>query len=262
MKRRAFAAPLVFALALTACNSEPQPEAAASPTPTATVAGPRTLIAAGFDEQRLGPRIVGPDGDEVESTVEFDGREIATIVSYVTCPFIEKPDLAAGTQAAAPVSADDEHVADFTTECRPEMQGEGALYTYVHRVTPAEGADGPVVTFRTSRRATGFANTIGFSREQAEAALGEGYRIGVSTDNGQLLWRIETGDGWVAGEEITFFWQSELPPEGPAEAYEVETAEGRARATGPWPPATPAPTAELAPEPAPGPEGVGNLPAE
>ncbi|KLE35598.1 hypothetical protein AAW00_04085 [Aurantiacibacter luteus] len=241
-------------LALVACNSEPDPQTLASPTPTPTVAGPRTLIAAGFDEQKLGPRIVGPDGDEVTSTVSFEGRDIAEIVSYVACPPIEVPETSSERPAPpAPISTtgeNDGNVADFTNVCEPGMQGEGALFTYVHRVTPAEGADGPVLSFRTSRRATGFANAIGFDRDQAEAALGEGYAIGVQIDNGQLIWRIEKGDGWTAGEEITFFWQSELPPEGPAEAYEIETAEGRARGSGPWPPAMPEP------------EGTENLPAE
>ena len=221
MKRLTLALPL---LALAACGSEPEP--APSPTPSQTPVGPRTLVAAGFDDQDLGPRIVGPDGPEVTASLTFEGREIGEVVSYVACPAPPAPDDEADL---VPVEEGD--------ECDPAAQVEGALFTYVHRVTPGEGMDGQVLSFRTSRPATGFANTIGFDREEAAAALGEDYDIGVSIDNGALIWRIERGDGWDAGETITLFWQGTLPPEGPSEAYELETAEGRARVDGPFPPA-------------------------
>lgn len=238
MRYAALALPL---LGLAACGQEPEPQAEATPSPTPTLVGPRTLIAAGFDPATLGPRMVGPDGPEVTSEVSFDDRAIAQVVSYVACALPEADG--EGEASPAPAAPADDSGCDIAA------QPAGAAYTYVHRVIPGDGADGPVVAFRTSRRAGGFANTIGFSREEAQAALGEGYRIGVSIDNGQLIWRIEAGDGWTAGEPITLFWQSEYPPEGPAEAYEVETAEGRARATGPWPPASMEP-----------PEGIENIP--
>lgn len=232
MRQIALAFPL---LALAACGSDPEP--APTPTPTQTAAGPRTLVAAGFNDQQLGPRIVGPQGDEVSDTVMFEGRQIADVVSYVACP---APTVSEGGNATAPNGTE--------AECDPAEQGEDAVFTYVHRVTPGEGADGPLLSFRTSRRAHGFANLVGFDRVQAQAALGEDYDIGVQLDNGQLIWRIKAGDGWTAGEEITFFWQSTLPPEGPAEAYEIETEEGRMRVSGPFPPTMPRP------------EGTENLP--
>ncbi|WP_340587780.1 hypothetical protein [Erythrobacter alti] len=208
-------------LALAACSAEPQPE----PTPEAspTVSGLRTLVAAGFREMALGAKIEGPQGPEVSDTLMFEGRTIAEMVSYVACP-------------AVALESETDIPAQPEPACDPATQPEGALYTYVHRITPGEGADGPVLSFRTARPATGFANVIGFDREQAAAALGEDYAIGVSMDNGALVWRIEKGDGWDAGEEITLFWQSTLPPDGPSDVYEVETNEGRAMATGPFPP--------------------------
>ncbi len=209
-------------LVLAACSAEPQPAPEPTPEASPTVSGVRSLVAAGFEELTLGPKIEGPQGPEVSSTIGFEGRTIAEIVSYVACPPpVNDPDLSI----------------EFSTVCDPETQAEGAIYTYVHRVTPGEAAEGPVLSFRTSRRVNGFENVIGFDRTQAEAALGEKYDIGVSIDNGALVWRIEAGDGWDAGEEITLFWQGVLPPEGPAEVYEVETSEGRAVGSGPFPPA-------------------------
>ena len=210
-------------LALASCGSEPQPEP--TPTPTQTPVGPRKLVAAGFDDQNLGPRIVGPQGPEVTAALTIDGREVGEIVSYVACP---APPTQGDEAELVPVQEGD--------ECDPTAQEEGAVFTYVHRITPAEGMEGQLLSFRTSRPATGFANTIGFDREEAAAALGEDYGIGVSLDNGALIWRVEAGDGWDAGETITLFWQSTLPPEGPADAYEVETADGRGTASGPFPP--------------------------
>lgn len=218
MRTLALSLPLV--LALSACGAEPEP--APTPTPTPTSVGPRTLVSSGFSDQMLGPKIVGPEGAEVEGTLVLDGRTIAEVVSYVACPALGEGD-------------------DVAEECVPEDQPDGAIYTYVHRVTPVEidDADDAPLAFRTTRAAPGFAKNIGYDRIQAEAALGEDYSIRVQEDNGQLVWRMEVSDGWDAGEEITFFWQSELPPEGPAQAYAIETGNGRAEGSGPFPPDEP-----------------------
>ncbi|MWV28089.1 hypothetical protein GRF63_09230 [Erythrobacter sp. GH3-10] len=210
--------PLIIApcLALAACGSETTP--APTPTPSETVAGPRTLVAAGFADTKLGPRIVGPEGDEVAGELVREGQKIADIVSYVACPAPKKDEVAA-------------------EECVPADQPEGAVYTYVHRVTPVDLADelDTPLLFRTTKAAHGFANNIGFDRDQAEAVLGEGYSIRVQEDNGALLWRVEISNGWHSGEELTFFWQSTLPPEGPQKAYAVGTENGRAEGNGPFP---------------------------
>lgn len=202
-------------LALAACSQEPP---APEETPKPVVEGPRTLVAAGFNDQQLGPKIVGPKGPEVVDEISFEGMPVATIVSYVACP----------APAEGAVAAE---------ECKPDEQPETAIYTYVHKVT-STGADAEAqpFLFRTSKPVSGFANNIGFDRKQAEAALGEGYEIGVQNDNGALVWRIEAGNGWGEGEEITFFWQSTVPPAGPAKAFEIDSNTGTAALTGPFPP--------------------------
>ncbi len=214
---RSFPLALPLVIALSACGPEPAPDP--SPTPSETVVGPRTLVPAGFNDMELGPKIVGPQGPEVSGTLVREGTTVAEIVSYVACP----------------PPAEGEEPAE---ECVPANQADDAVYTYVHRITPvdlADNLDTPMV-FRTTRKAHGFANNIGFDREQAQAVLGEGYAIRVQEDNGALAWRVEVSNGWSAGEELTFFWQSTLPPEGPADAYAVGTENGRAVGTGPFPP--------------------------
>ncbi len=212
MKRFAILLPI----ALAACGAEP--EAEPSPEPTQVVSGPRTLVAAGFEELSLGPMIVGPQGPEVSDTATSAGGELFEIVSYVACP--------------APAEEDEAPPAD---ECDPAAQDEDAVFTYVHTVTPLEGAEAPVTGFASLEPAAGFSKTMGYDRNQAEAALGENYSIVVQVDEGMLVWRIEVSDGWEAGEPITFFWQGTKPPAGPKRAYCLETGERCTPATGPFP---------------------------
>lgn len=210
-------------LALAACGtSEPEPE----PTPTATVAAPRTLVGADLDLATLGAKIVGPQGSEVETVLSAGSREIGKLVSYVACP--------AGV-----------------TECEPGKLPADTIYTYVHRVTladaedagsavqPTEGpevVEAPPTLFRTTRRATGFNQAVGYSTAEAEDALGDADAISIRLDNGSLIWRVTRGTGWRPGSTMTFWWQSTLPPEGPAEAYLLEVDGNQASATGPFPP--------------------------
>jgi hypothetical protein len=58
----------------------------------------------------------------------------------------------------------------------------------------------------------------------------------VAADNGALVWRVVGGDGWKAGETITLYWQSTLPPAARiADAYLVETDGTVAIGNGPFP---------------------------
>ena len=98
-----------LALALTACAAEPAPE----PAPTATIAAPRTLVAADFDAAALGAKIVGPRGPTPEFAIMAGGQEIARIKSYVACP-------------------------KAMTACVPADLPEGTVLTFVHTITPAE----------------------------------------------------------------------------------------------------------------------------
>ncbi len=205
------------ALVLASCGGAAEEEAPApEPAPAPTFdAGPRTLVAADLDLDSLGARIEGPEGNEVES--EIPG--LGTMVSFVACPAaVEAP------------------------ECDPDVLPEGTVYTYVHRVTldtPAGKQDdkraGGATLFRTTQAAAGFANVIGFSREQAEQVLGANGDIKVQLDGGRLVWRIAAGDGWVPGETLTFFWRSTLPPVGPQEAFRLEGEGLSGMATGPFP---------------------------
>ena len=208
--------------ALAACSSaEPEP----TPTPTPTVAAPRTLVGADLDLSTLGAKIVGPQGPQVETVLSAGNRELGRLVSYVACP--------AGV-----------------SECKPGEMPEGTVYTYVHRVTlaeadataGAEASDGPEVVeappslFRTIRKAAGFNQSVGFSTAEAEATLGDPDAISISNDNGSLIWRVARGPGWKPGGTMTFWWQSTLPPQGPAEAYLLELDGNQVIATGPFPP--------------------------
>ena len=214
MKRTALAPALGCVLLLAGCGREEAP--APAPTPTATMATERTLVATDFDAATLGAKIEGPEGPEVTSEAVANGKTIGTVVSYVACP------------------------ADTAT-CDPEAMPEKTRYTYVHRVTLAEGPeaaaspsptpaaeDRPAVVeigptlFRMTRPAPGFNLAVGYSRSEAEAALGDPEAIKVTLDRDQLVWRVASGNGWTPGATITVWWQSTLPPEGPEKAYLLE----------------------------------------
>ncbi len=218
---RRFAA-LSLAFALAACGNE-QPEPAPSPTPT--VAAPRTLVAAGFDTLSLGARIEGPQGPEVATVLSAGNREIGRMVSYVACP-------------------------EAVTDCKPAALPEGTVYTYVHRITLAdEGEASPpslaevsgvpvemgATLFRTTRPVVGFNHAIGYSKSEALGALGEVDAISITSDEGQLIWRVTKGEGWKPESTITFWWTSTVPPRGPEKAYAVEIDGETAAATGPFP---------------------------
>lgn len=211
---------VIAPLALAACSQgEPEP----APTPTPTVAQPRTLAAADLDLSSLGAKIVGPQGPEVETVLSAGNREIGKMVSFVACP-------------------------EGTEECKPGEMPEGTIYTYVHHVTladaqepEAETSDGPEALespptlFRMTQKAHGFNRAVGYSNSQAVDALGNEDAISITSDDGRLIWRVVEGDGWKPGSTLTFWWQSTLPPAGPADAYLLEVDGNQAVAKGPFP---------------------------
>lgn len=218
MKR---AAALLLAAGLAACaNEKPEP----APSPSATVAAPRTLIAADFDTLTLGARIKGPQGYEVATALSAGSREIGRMVSYVVCP-------------------------EAVTDCNPAVLPEGTVFTYVHRITLAEANESPLqaeasdatpaqtgaTLFRTTRPVAGFNHAIGYSKSEARAALGEADAISITSDEGRLIWRVTKGEGWTPGSTITFWWTSTVPPKGPEKAYAIEIDGKAASATGPFP---------------------------
>ncbi|MAW89627.1 MAG: hypothetical protein CL575_08835 [Altererythrobacter sp.] len=216
MKKLLILAPL----ALTACG-EKEPEVA--PTPTPTVAQPRALAPADLDLSTLGAKIVGPQGDEVETLLSAGNREIGKMVSFVACP-------------------------EGVTECVPGDMPADTIYTYVHQVTladapqvedqPEEGPEvleSPPTLFRMTNEAHGFNRAVGYSNAQALNALGSEDAISITSDGGRLIWRVTEGEGWKPGSTITFWWQSTLPPAGPSDAYLLEIDGNQAAAKGPFP---------------------------
>ena len=206
--RRSAALPLLL---LAACSKGPQapspgPSSALMPEVTPTPDKPRTLVPADFATLKLGAKIAGAD-----ATGKFasDGQVLAEVDSYVACP-------------------------EGVTACDPKALPAGTVYTYAHRVTPGKAVTSATL-FRTARPAPGFANGVGYDNAQAAAALGPDGQIDVAADNGALVWRVIGGDGWKAGEPITFYWQSTLPPSGASEAFLVESDGSVAIGSGPFP---------------------------
>ena len=235
-KTAILAAPATFALALAAC-AEPVDQDAdrysdGADMEMATTDGEAELLAdaieAGdFADLELGAKIVGPQGSEVKVSLENDAGAFADMTSYVACP--------AGME-----------------ECDPATAPEGTIYTYVHTVYPGEdndpatgsgdGADSSDIElaemFRMTGPAHGFTGNAGFSRLEANAAVGDKVMVTVTCRDGALAWTIDAGEGgdqWEQGEPLTFYWQSTLPPAGPAERYEVTANYSTASGQGPYP---------------------------
>jgi len=198
-------------LLLAACSQSPnapdaKPSAVVTPEVAPTPDKPKTLVPADFATLKLGARLTGAD-----SVGQFvsDGETLAEVSSYVACP-------------------------EGVTACDPKTLPPDTVYTYVHQVTPGN-AVASTKLFRTARPAAGFANGVGYDFAQAAAALGPNGQIDVEADNGALVWRVIGGDHWKAGEPITLYWQSTLPPAGKADAYLVETDGSVAIGSGPFP---------------------------
>ena len=198
-------------LLLAACSKSPEapasePSSVVTPEVAPTPDKPHTLVPADFAALKLGAKI-----EDSDATGRFvsDGQVLAEVASYVACP-------------------------EGMATCDPKALPPDTVYTYVHRVTPGEAVTSTTL-FRTARPAAGFANGVGYDNAEAAAALGPDGQIDVAADNGALVWRVIGGDGWKAGEPITFYWQSTLPPAGPADAYLVETDGSVAIGSGPFP---------------------------
>jgi hypothetical protein len=202
------ALPLVL---LAACSKgpgapSPTPSSAVTPEVMPTPDKPHTLVPADFATLKLGAKIAGADAD---GKFVSDREVLAEVASYVACP-------------------------EGVTACDPKTLPAGTVYTYVHRVTPGKSVASATL-FRTARPAGGFANGVGYNNAEAAAALGPSGEIDVEADNGALVWRVIGGDHWKAGEPITLYWQSTLPPAGSADAYLVETDGSVALGSGPFP---------------------------
>lgn len=222
------------ALALTACAEDPTTVEGTDQTDLDNVdtksereAAAAALDAGDFAQLDLGATIEGPQGPEVKTSLANADGNFADITSYVACP-------------------------SGMATCDPATAPRGTVYTYVHTVYPGEDNDASTgagagatssdveraTLFRMTRPATGFTGTVGYAKAEALAAIGEKADIIVTCDNGALAWTVSAGDGgdqWQAREPITFYWQSTVPPSGPAEAYAIDVDGTRARGAGPYP---------------------------
>lgn len=234
MKNIALVAAIAAGLTLSACSSEPEgvegSDAADLETPETdgeAALDAMALKAGDFGELQLGAKIVGPQGPEVKAAISNEAGNFGDMTSYVACP-------------------------NGMPECDPKTAPEGTVYTYVHIVYPGEDNDGSTgvgagntssdveraTAFRMTRPATGFTGNVGFSKAEAIAAVGEKADVVVTCDGGALVWTVSAGDGgdqWEAREPITFWWQSTVPPSGPADAYQLTANYTDAVGSGPYP---------------------------
>lgn len=228
MKPIAVALPLI--LALGACGSdadEPPTDLETAQSDGEAQALAQNIAAGDFLDLQLGARIQGPQGDEVEGALGNAEGNFADMRSYVACP--------AGAQ-----------------QCDPANMPAGTVYTYVHVVYPGEdnrpdsgsgeandSSDVERATaFRMIRPATGFTGAAGYSKDEAMAAIGPKADVVITCDEGALVWTVSAGDGgdqWEQAEPLTFWWQSTVPPAGPAKAYAIEANYTQASGDGPYP---------------------------
>ena len=228
MNRTIVALPLLFALA--ACGGgadEPPTDLESAQSDGAAEALARNLEAGDFLDLQLGAKIVGPQGEEVESALANAEGNFADMRSFVACPAGMDP-------------------------CNPATAPQGTIYTYVHVVYPGEdneagsgsgaGNDSSDVeratAFRMTRPATGFTGAVGYSKDEAMAAIGAKADVVVTCNDGALVWTVSAGDGgdqWEQAEPITFWWQSTVAPAGPAQAYAIDANYTQATGSGPYP---------------------------
>ena len=222
---------LTSALALAACSDKPDNTEATDLTTVNSdgeaAAMAASLNAGDFIDLKLGAKIVGPQGPEVEGAMFNAEGNFADIRSFVACP--------AGMD-----------------KCDPKTAPEGTIYTYVHVVYPGEdnsaktgvGAGNTssnierATAFKMTMPAHGFTGVAGYSKAEAHSAIGAKADVVISCKDGALAWTVSAGDGgnqWEQAEPLTFYWQSTLPPSGPAKAYAIEANYAEAIGPGPYP---------------------------
>ncbi|RDC59870.1 hypothetical protein HME9302_01066 [Alteripontixanthobacter maritimus] len=231
MRRIKLAAALPALALLAACGGEPADEDVADldtpETASEQMAAHQALEAGAFADLKLGAKIVGPQGPEVMGTLSNAEGNFADIRSFVACPAGMDP-------------------------CDPKTAPDGTVYTYVHVVYPGEDNEGgsgagegndssdieSASAFKMTRPAHGFTGAVGYSKLEAIAAIGRKADVIVTCDDGALVWSVEAGAGgnqWEQAEPLTFYWQSTLPPAGPAEAYAIDANFTTANGPGPYP---------------------------
>lgn len=219
------------ALALAAC-SDGTADSEVTDLNSASTDGEAAAMAAAlpagdFADLQLGAKIVGPQGEEVTGAMSNAEGNFADIRSFVTCPAGMDP-------------------------CDPKSAPAGTIFTYVHVVYPGEDNSAKsgsgegntssdierATAFKMTMPAHGFNGVAGYSKGEALAAIGAKADVVISCTDGALTWTVDAGDGgdqWGQAEPLTFFWQSTLPPSGPAKAYAIDANYAEAAGSGPYP---------------------------
>ena len=236
---RNFIVASALVLTLSACSDEPTPAQTADKEATDLTdvdsdgeahAAAKALPAGDFMDFTLGGRLVGPKGPEVTGAMTNSAGSFADLRGYVACP-------------------------QDVEKCDPRNAPDGTVYTYVFVVYPGGDNDddtgiGPNNTasdvergeaFRMTMPAHGFTGSAGYAKAEALAAIGPKADVVITCDAGKLVWTVSAGDGgdqWGAKEPITFYWQSTLPPAGPAKAYAFDADGTAAVGSGPYPAAS------------------------
>lgn len=217
-------AALLALMPLAACSAEREPAPASSPS--ATVAVPRTLVAADFDPATLGATVA-----DMALTDPAAGKGLARVTAIVACP----KAMTACDPAAAPKGTVFTYLLTVTPQAQtpphhpaPELSPSGSE-------TPVAPIEAPAELVRMTRPALGFNGAVGYSHAEAAAALGREDALTITLDQNQLIWRVTEGSGWAAGRPITLWWQSTLPPAKPAVSYRLEYAGKIADIRGPFP---------------------------
>ncbi|RGP40710.1 hypothetical protein BPTFM16_00998 [Altererythrobacter insulae] len=227
---KSIALPITLATALAACgeNEYEMAELEVATTDGETEALARALEPGDFADLNLGAKIEGPRGPEVKASLGNEVGNLADITSYVACP-------------------------EGMEVCDPKTAPEGTIYTYVHIIYPGEdmdpmtgSGDGPddidieeANAFMMAAPAHGFTGNAGFSKAEAVVAAGPMVDVVVTCEeNGAIFWTVNPGDGgnqWEDAEPLTFYWQSTLPPAGPATAYSIRANDVTGIGEGPYP---------------------------
>lgn len=235
MNRFAIALPLIAALGIAACSDGVDPQDSTElegPTTDGEAAALANAVEPGdFMDLQLGAKIVGPQGPTPSGAMTNAEGAFADITSYVACPAGMDP-------------------------CDPKTAPAGTVYTYVHTIYPGEdndpttgsgsGNDSSDVEraeyFRLTAPAHGFTGAAGYSKLEAQAAAGLSVDVVITCDmvdgGGALVWTVNAGDGgdqWAQAEPLTFYWQTTLPPAGPATNYAIRANAAVATGPGPYP---------------------------
>lgn len=222
---------IAVALTLAACSQEPSPREVqdqevtdlnSANTDGKADAQAKALAAGDMTELTIG----GRTGEKTTAMSNSAGN-FADMRGYVACPKGMDP-------------------------CNPGTAPAGTVYTYAFVVYPGGDNDDKSgigqgntasdiergTAFRMTMPAHGFTGQAGYAKPEALAAIGPKADVVVSCDAGKLIWTVSAGDGgdqWEQKEPLTFYWQSTLPPAGPAEAYAFDADNTTATGIGPYP---------------------------